>query len=143
MVDDGRYEAILKHVHASAANVDGRGLTPVDVLGKLVGAGKHDVALKYVHKFKADGQFPPAQLVEACLKREGELTVRTCGMLLKFVPKFNLEDTYPIATILERVQASGIIVHRLNGAYVLKGRRRVGMSGGSVPPPARAGSAPN
>ena len=39
MVDDGRYEAILKHVHASAANVDGRGLTPVDVLGKLVGAG--------------------------------------------------------------------------------------------------------
>ena len=92
MVDDGRYEAILKHVHASAANVDGRGLTPVDVLGKLVGAGKHDVALKYVHKFKADGQFPPAQLVEACLKREGELTVRTCGMLLKFVPKFNLED---------------------------------------------------
>ena len=38
------------------------------------------------------------------MKREGELTVRTCGMLLKFVPKFNLEDTYPIATILERVQ---------------------------------------
>ena len=33
MVDDGRYEAILKHVHASAANVDGRGLTPDELLG--------------------------------------------------------------------------------------------------------------
>ena len=67
-------EAILKHVHASAANVDGRGLTP-STCSQLVGAGPRR-RVEVRPQVQGRRRFPPAQLVEACLKREGELTVR-------------------------------------------------------------------
>jgi len=49
----------------------------------LVGSGRTDVALKYVHKFGASARFPPALLVSRCLATEAPLTVRTCSLLLK------------------------------------------------------------
>ena len=65
-------------------------------------------------------------------------------MLLKYVSLFNLEALYPTAVLLERVKASGITAHRLNGKFVLKGAKRAAASGGSnAIPVARVGSAPN
>ena len=50
-------------------------------------------------------------------------------------------------TLLERVAASGVTVHEIDGRYILKGRRRQAASlaaeGAENPPPSRAGSAPN
>jgi len=77
-----------------------------------------------VHKFGVAERFPPSQLVEQSLRTEGELTVRTCGMLLKYVKLFALEGRFPISSLLERVAASGVTVHEMDGRYILKGRKR-------------------
>jgi hypothetical protein len=82
MLREKRFEGALKAVGASSATVDGTS-SPSDVIELMVREGNHAVALKYVHKFGLRATFPPAGLVEACLKAEGELTVRTCGLLLK------------------------------------------------------------
>mmetsp|Transcript_10064 Transcript_10064/g.30009 ORF Transcript_10064/g.30009 Transcript_10064/m.30009 type:complete len:112 (-) Transcript_10064:258-593(-) len=110
----------------------------------MVRAGEHCVALKYVHKFGQAAAFPPAQLVRASL--QGDLSVRTAAMLLKYVPLFELSDAFPREAILERAAASGILVHELaGGKLVLKGRRR--SDSASLPPgaavPVKVGSAPN
>jgi len=132
------YEWPLKHVGATQATVDGEH-TPAEVLRLLLGAGHHAVALKYVHKFGLHERFPPQQLVASCLRGEGDLTVRTCGLLLKYVRVFGLEAYFPFEVLLERVTRSGVIVHELDGRYVLKGRRRQaistpGTSPGTSPP---------
>jgi len=162
MLEERRYEGALKFVSSRCTSVDGQH-SPVDVLTMLVGSGRSDVALKYVHKFNATSRFPPEQLVARILQAEGTLTVRTWALLLKHVRLFGLEETYPMPSLLERVTASGIAVHRMNGKYVLKGSRRASASGaspaGSTPAspafgpkaspafgpmqPARVGSAPN
>ena len=123
MLDEKHYDGALKHIGSRTASIDGE-VTPADVLQKMVGEGNHAVALKYVHKFKASERFPPSQLVSSCLASHEDLTVRTCGMLLKYVKVFGLENTYPMAHLLERVAASGVTVHEMDGKYVLKGRRR-------------------
>jgi len=140
MLDDKRYEGALKFVGAGSRSVDGR-VAPVDVLQMLVRDGKDEVALKYVHKFKATARFPPAQLVERCLQRSGELSVRASAMLLKYVKLFGLEATYPLPQLVERVAASGITVHDMDGKFVLKGRRRLQAFSG-VAQPSGAASAP-
>ena len=94
-----------------------------------------------MHKFGASARFPPAQLVERCLGKGGELSVRAAAMLLKYVRVFNLEATFPIESIVERVTASGITVHDMDGRYVLKGRRRQAAFSG-VAAPGGATSAP-
>ena len=68
-----------------------------------------------MHKFGASARFPPAQLVERCLQQGGELSVRASAMLLKYVKVFKLEATYPMERIVERVTASGITVHDMDG----------------------------
>lgn len=124
MVEGKRYEGALKHVDPKSESVDGQA-SPSDVLQMLVGAGHHAVALKYVHKFGAAKRFPPSTLVGACLLGEGELTVRTAALLLKYVKVFALEESYPIECILQRAADSGITVHEMDqGRYVCKGRRR-------------------
>ena len=65
----------------------------------LVGSGRTDVALKYVHKFGAAARFPPELLVSRCLATEAPLTVRTCSLLLKYVALFRLEELYPPAQV--------------------------------------------
>ncbi|KAL1496510.1 hypothetical protein AB1Y20_016464 [Prymnesium parvum] len=140
MVEEKRYDGVLKFVSARTASVDGQH-APADVVQMLVLDGKHELALKYVHKFGAEARFPPAQLVEHCLQQSKELTVRASAMLLKYVKVFQLEATYPMDQILERVTASGIIVHDLDGRYILKGRRRQAAFSG-VPAPTGSTSAP-
>lgn len=76
------YEGALKQVNHRSRSIDGQH-SPADVLRLMVTDGQHAVALKYVHKFGASEQFPPEQLVGRCLESAGELTVRTCAMLLK------------------------------------------------------------
>ena len=71
-----------------------------------------------MHKFGVAERFPPSQLVEQSLRTEGELTVRTCGMLLKYVKLFALEGRFPISSLLERVAASGVTVHEMDGRYM-------------------------
>jgi hypothetical protein len=140
MLEEKRYEGALKFVGASSRSVDGRH-GPLDVLQMLVHEGKDDIALKYVHKFKATARFPPAQLVERCLQRSGELSVRASAMLLKYVKLFGLEATYPLPQLVERVIASGVAVHDMDGKFVLKGRRRRQAFSG-VAQPTGATSAP-
>jgi len=140
MLEEKRYEGALKFVGARSASIDGQH-APVDVLQMLVVDGKHELALKYVHKFGASARFPPAQLVERCLQQGGELSVRASAMLLKYVKVFKLEATYPMERIVERVTASGITVHDMDGRYVLKGRRRQAAFSG-VAAPGGATSAP-
>ena len=123
MLEDRQYDAALKHVSKTCDLVDGE-RSPSDVLQLLVGAGHHALALKYVHKFGAESAFPPPDLVRSILHTEGELSVRTCGMLLKYVRLYELEASFPIEQILERITASGVTVHEMDGKYVLKGRRR-------------------
>ena len=60
------------------------------------------VALKYVHKFGMGERGPPGQRVSSILQTPGELSVRTCGMLLKYVRLYRLEQRYPLAQLLER-----------------------------------------
>lgn len=110
----------------------------------MVRAGQHCVALKYVHKFRMAGSFPPGQLVQACLAAKGELSVRSAGMLLKYVGLFKLDAACPREALLERVAASGIVAHEVaEGKYVLKGRRRSDAPATAVPaPPIKVGSAP-
>ena len=127
MLEDRQYDAALKHVSKTCDLVDGE-RSPSDVLQLLVGAGHHALALKYVHKFGAESAFPPSGLVNSILHTEGELSVRTCGMLLKYVRLYQLEASFPIEQILERISASGVTVHEMDGKYVLKGRRRSNIS---------------
>ena len=144
MLDERRFEGALKYVHATSASVDGE-QAPADVVSALVRHGKHDVALKYVHKFGAAARFPPAQLVRQCLAAPGQLTVRAGAMLLKYVSLFQLEEAFPLPTVVERVEASGITVHALpSGRYILKGRRRAERSAGAAAgvAPMQVGSAP-
>ena len=140
MLEEKRFEGALKFVGASSRSVDGQH-APTDVLQMLVHEGKDEVALKYVHKFKATARFPPAELVERCLQRSGELSVRASAMLLKYVKLFGLEATYPLPQLVERVTASGITVHDMDGKFILKGRRRQQAFSG-VSQPAGAASAP-
>lgn len=145
MLQDKYYEGALKYVGANASSVDGEH-APADVLQLLVRSGKHDVALKYVHKFRATSRFPPAQLVGRCLSRQGDLTVRCCAMLLKYVKLFGLESSYPTASLIERASRSGIHVTSLENKYVFKGRRRqaaTGCSGLGQSHGMRGASAPN
>jgi len=131
MLEDKRYDGALKYVGAHAESVDGA-MAPEDVVQLMVRSGKHEVALKYVHKFRASSRFPPAQLVECCLQSKQELSVRTCAMLLKYVSVFKLEEMFPLPQLLERITESGITVRELaSGKFVLKGRRRL-EAGGSV-----------
>lgn len=143
MLAQKRYDGALKACGARCRSVDGEA-GPGDVLRMMVRAGEHCVALKYVHKFGQAAAFPPAQLVRASL--QGDLSVRTAAMLLKYVPLFELSDAFPREAILERAAASGILVHELaGGKLVLKGRRR--SDSASLPPgaavPVKVGSAPN
>mmetsp|Transcript_21327 Transcript_21327/g.68143 ORF Transcript_21327/g.68143 Transcript_21327/m.68143 type:complete len:144 (+) Transcript_21327:291-722(+) len=143
MLAQKRYDGALRACGARCRSVDGEA-GPSDVLRMMVRAGEHCVALKYVHKFGQAAAFPPAQLVRASL--QGDLSVRTAAMLLKYVPLFELSDAFPRETILERAAASGILVHELaGGKLVLKGRRR--SDSASLPPgaavPVKVGSAPN
>lgn len=141
MLEERRYEGALKFVRPGCTSVDGHH-SPTDVLAMLVGSGRTDVALKYVHKFGAAARFPPELLVSRCLATEAPLTVRTCSLLLKYVALFQLEALYPPVQLLERVRACGITAHRLNGKYVLKGSRRAAASGATSIPVAKVGSAP-
>ena len=84
-----------------------------EVLELMVRDGEHAIALKYVHKFGFSDQFPPEMLVGTCVRRSGELTVRTCALLLKYVKVFNLERIYPMAQLLQRVGASGVTVRSM------------------------------
>ena len=129
MLEARHYEGALKHVSSKCASVDGK-LSPADVLELMVRDGNHALALKYVHKFSLRERFPPEQLVTACLQQPGELTVRTCGLLLKYAHLFKLEEKCPMATLLERITASGVTVHEMGEhRYVCKGRRRQSMQG--------------
>ena len=154
MLEHKRYEGALKQVNLGAASVDGkRGIS--EVIETMLDEGQHALALKYVHKFGMTEQFPPERLVARCLEGDGELSVRTSAMLLKYVRLFALEKTHPIEKLLERIQASGVTVHEMDGKYVLKGRRRQvaqpGMSSshgaspqpGTSPITSGAGSAPS
>lgn len=132
MLEDKRYDAALKHASANCASVDGEH-SPSDVLAMLLANGhshanSHALALKYVHKFSLEQDFPPAELVGRVLDGDDELSVRTCGMLLKYVRLYRLEQRYPLPQLLERVQSSGVTVHEMDGKYVLKGRRRSNVS---------------
>ena len=42
----------------------------------------------------------------------------------QYVRVFRLEATYPMDALLERVTASGVTVHEMDGKFVLKGRKR-------------------
>lgn len=124
MLQEKRYDGALKFVCPKSSSVDGEH-SPADVLQRMVCEGRHEVALKYVHKFGAASQFSPAHLVRCCLHTQGELSVRTCAMLLKYVSLFKLEDSFPQSQLLERARASGVLVHVLEpGKFVVKGRRR-------------------
>lgn len=127
MLEEKHYEGPLKHLGATQTTVDGEH-TPYDLLQLLVGAGRYAVALKYVHKFGAAEQFPPHQLVSSCWQAESEWTVRTCGLLLKYIKIFDLEHAFPMKSVIKRVEASGVTVHEVDGSYVLKGRRRRAIS---------------
>lgn len=140
MLEEKRYEGALKFVGSRSSSIDGQ-RAPADVLQLLVLDGKHEIALKYVHKFGASARFPPAQLVDRCLEPGAQLSVRASAMLLKYVKLFKLEASYPIEAIVERVTASGITVHDMDGRYVLKGRRRQAAFSG-VAAPGGAASAP-
>ena len=155
MVQRKHYGGALKQTKATALSVDGE-RTPAEVIGMMMQEGQDAVALKYVHKFKLGEQFPPEEIVRAVLNSSGELCVRTCAMLLKYVPLFGLESAFPMAQLLERVASSGVTVHEMDGRYVVKGRRRQvaqpGLSGGShgnspqpgtSPVTSGAGSAPS
>ena len=98
MLEERRYEGALKFVRPGCTSVDGQH-SPTDVLAMLVGSGRTDVALKYVHKFGAAARFPPELLVSRCLATEAPLTVRTCSLLLKYVALFRLEELYPPAQV--------------------------------------------
>ena len=151
MLDCKHYESALKHANVRDASVDGEH-SPLTVLHRMIAGGQSAVALKYVHKFKLAEQVPPAPLVRACLDEPGELCVRTCGLLLKYVKVFQLEESFPMDELLARVKASGVVVHEMDGNFVCKGRRRqVAQPGGSLSTgaspqpgtsPVAAGSAP-
>jgi hypothetical protein len=142
MLVEKRYDGALKACNMHARAVGGSA-TPADVLRKMVGAGQHGVALKYVHKFKAAKSFPPSQLVEACLQAKGELTVLTAVMLLKYVPLLRLDEAFPRQALLERVAASGIqVLQTSEGKLFIKGRRRMEAAHELRPAPLKVGSAP-
>lgn len=142
MLLEKRYDGALKACNMHARLVDGHA-TPADVLHQMVGAGEHGVALKYVHKFRAAKSFPPSQLVEACLRTKGELTVRTAVMLLKYVPLLQLEDAFPRQALLERVAASGIqVLQTSEGKVFIKGSRRMEAARELPLAPLKVGSAP-
>ena len=49
--------------------------------------------------------------------------MRACAMLLKYVSLFKLETAFPLPQLLERVRASGVLVHSLDtGKFLVKGR---------------------
>jgi len=142
MLEEKRYDGVLKACNSACSVVEGD-VKPTDVLRMMVRAGNHGVALKYVHKFQAMQSFPPDELVKACLQAKGELCVRTAVMLFKYVKLFKLEETFPRATLLERVSASGILVlETSDGKLFCKGRRRHDTSQDTPSAPLKVGSAP-
>ena len=122
----GRYDLALRSIPGESTSVDGR-QTPGHLVRMLMADGKYELALKYVYKFalQDEERFSPDQLVRACLDTDTRvLTVRTAGMLLKYVALLNLEETFPLPSLIQRFAAMGIRVHGRKGSYVVKGTRR-------------------
>ena len=133
---------MLKQLHARAPTVDGT-RSVADVIELMLCEGMHAVALKYIHKFGLRDAFPPDQLVSRCLLGEGELTVQTCGLLLKYVPLLGLDGRHPKEALIERISACGVTVHDLGGGkFVCKGRRRLTNSHQTSSPSMSASASP-